>query len=358
MIGSRNRYIEVKTAKETPDTIGGRTTVFSSAKKLWAKIRPLTGSRALEYGQLGTNKGYEIEVPYFSEIQITEKSIIIYSRRTLVIHSVIDAGEGNRTKIIIAFESASGNVFCDKYQAVYDAMTTPPSTDIAKAQDTMVKALIDGGVWDKLDFFCLFAQESNDGSEALVNWIRPGTFDATLSGAPTFTSLEGLTGDGSGYVDHNWNPSSDALNYALDDACFFCYCRTNKDEAKYDLGSWDSPNFAAAFLRSSGQTLAYVNSSNAAFVPSGVTDSRGFYIFQRAAAGSQQIYKNGTLIRNESDASTALPDDNFKSLGAGSSRATKQLSAVGAGSALDADERDALQDAIETYMDSNSKGVI
>ena len=101
---SRNRLIEIKTAARTPDTIGGRTTALTSAVKIWAKIRPMTGKRLVEFGQATNMKGYEIDIPFYSEVTIDETVQIIYDSRTLNVHSVIDNMEGRSIKTIIAFE--------------------------------------------------------------------------------------------------------------------------------------------------------------------------------------------------------------------------------------------------------------
>ena len=100
----RNRYIDIQTAATSADTIGGRTTAYTSAKKLWAKVKPMTGKRLLEFGQTANMKGYEIEIPFYLETTVDETVRIVYDSRTLYVHSVIDNDEARTVKTIIAFE--------------------------------------------------------------------------------------------------------------------------------------------------------------------------------------------------------------------------------------------------------------
>ena len=99
-----NRYIDIQTAARTSDNTGGSTTAYTSAKKLWAKIKPMTGRRLLEFGQSTNMKGYEIEIPFYSEVTIDETVRIVYDSRTLQVHSVIDNEEARTKRTIIAFE--------------------------------------------------------------------------------------------------------------------------------------------------------------------------------------------------------------------------------------------------------------
>jgi SPP1 family predicted phage head-tail adaptor len=104
MIGGRNRYIDIQTAARSGDSIGGRSTAYSSAKKIWANVKPMNGRRLVEFGQATNMKGYEIEIPFYLETTVDETVKIVYDGRELWVHSVIDNEEGRTTKIIIAFE--------------------------------------------------------------------------------------------------------------------------------------------------------------------------------------------------------------------------------------------------------------
>jgi hypothetical protein len=111
------------------------------------------------------------------------------------------------------------------YVAVLDRAITlgyalPTFSQIIK-QNQLVVDLKDAGVWDKLDTFAVFA---TDGSSdfALIDWKRLTQYTAVNS--PTFTINQGFKGNGtSSYIDTNFTPSTDGVNYQLDNASRYFY---------------------------------------------------------------------------------------------------------------------------------------
>lgn len=90
-------------------------------------------------------------------------------------------------------------------QAIFGAFTTPPDDTRKGLINAYVLALKAGGVWNSLDGLYVFA--AADSQAALINWRNPGTHDATLVNAPTFTQDRGFTGNGTNsYVNSNFNP--------------------------------------------------------------------------------------------------------------------------------------------------------
>ena len=259
-----------------------------------------------------------------------------------------------------------GGGFCSEYQRIYDDLAgsgTPPGDAVAAAQNTMVCTLVDAGIWAKLDTFYCYAQTVNTAGEALVNWVNPGTYDATAFNAPIFTSLEGFTGGGTAYIDTNWNPAVNGVNYIQDNASVGCYIRTNVDELKTDFGVsaggaqttqlWSRRTNSANFNLNSTLNNNNVNA-----------DSRGFFVMIRDAANNMDLYKNKNLIVDGNRASIAIPNGNMfvlarNLIGTGPGlKTTRQLSFFLAGAALSPTEINILTDTIEAYMDSNGKGVI
>jgi hypothetical protein len=276
----------------------------------------------------------------------------------------------NQFVAMFGHPGVAGSSYGDTYQAVYDAMTNKPSADVAEAQNTMVEALVDAGVWSKLDVFYLFAQESNAASEALINWVNPGTFDATLvnSGDITFTSLEGFASGGtSGYINTNWNPFANGVNFAQDDASHGIYSRSNIEESFEDYGiNGGDSKWLYMLLRYETLNRFYAGTNDAGgsdFLGT-YTDSTGFWIGNRTGASANRYYRNKVEKRQADIASTGLPNYElyiccYNSVGSPSgSRVTKQFSCFFTGSQLTVQQITDLTDAVEAYMDSNSKGII
>lgn len=385
-----------------------------------------------------------------------------------------------------------GGGFTAEYQAVYDSFTTPPSGSVARAQDAMLKSIINGGVWAKLDLFYLFAQSTNGDGEALVNWKQPTggtvlngtdpcenaggangyttfsavgndgfdvtsngvalhiagtkdeivmtsgktylvTFDLTLNSGnlpggvrlasglgstarsntvvptagsneallvanaddtgvfqiwnsstttdyeirnievkewtnatayndPTFTALEGFTGDGSTtYIDCNWNPTT-ANKFSLTSASGGVYIRNDVAENKYVFGVWDGVNgFNLSPQWSDNNSYFRANSSGSGTGTPG--SSQGLFIVNKLVSADNDLYRNGSRIADDSDVGTSVVDYNMYVLaqnGSGSplQEATNQVSLFFCGQGLSSTEISDITNAVETYMDSNGKGVI
>ncbi len=253
--------------------------------------------------------------------------------------------------------------FSAEYQAVYDSMTNQPSASVAAAQNAMVAALVAGGVWVKLDIFFLFAQESNAAAEALINWLSPGT-DATAVSAPLFTSLEGFTGDGGAdYINSNFNPNSDGVNYTLNDCCAFGYYRIDQQGNVYDFGVTDGvPAHLIIRIRNTSDVVnAFINSAGS-MAPAN-TNSAGLFAIERTASNATEVFRNASSLGTDNDASSSLPNEDVYILarnnnGTNADESGNQVSVWGAGASLSTGEHTTLRNAIETYMDSNGKGVI
>jgi hypothetical protein len=255
--------------------------------------------------------------------------------------------------------------YCDEFQTVYDSMTTPPDADVAAAQNTMVQSLVDGGVWDKLDVFYLFAQSTNGDGEALKNWISPGTYDATAVNAPTFTAFEGFTGDGStSYIHTNYNPGDGGTyKYTRLSASFGAYVRQMCSAGEYSLwGSGASPNFNQRAIPNRGSASRYmmINTNGTNILAFDNTDV-GVHVLSRDNHDdfdwyapndtynylkSSEIVNCGIFIHAESNSGSPQ----YFSDG--------QISAAFGGSALSSEDVTVITNAIETAMDAMEKGVI
>lgn len=79
----------------------------------------------------------------------------------------------------------------------------------------LVKDLKAAGIWQKADIVYCFA--SANEADARLN-LKSASFGSTAYNSPTFTIKSGFTGGGTSYLDTNYSPYSDAVNYAVSDA--------------------------------------------------------------------------------------------------------------------------------------------
>ena len=256
---------------------------------------------------------------------------------------------------------AAAATYGTEYQAVYDSLTTKPSDEIALVQNTMVVALVAAGIWAKLDVFYVFAQTTNGAGEALKNWILPGTYDATAYNAPTFAALEGFTAGPLKYIDTNWNPNTNGVNYTLNACSAGTYLRTDQIASTADFGVQGGTNQILLQTNTAGYTYIRVNGSSSNLVA--CSDSRGLFIIRRSTSILPQCYRNGSIYIDGNRVSTSIPNFNMYVLaknveGSATLISSRQNSMFFAGGLLSEGEITAFTNAFEAYMDSNGKGII
>jgi hypothetical protein len=133
-----------------------------------------------------------------------------------------------------------------------------PSSGQQALQNQLVLDLKDGGIWSKLDTFGVFATDG-DSDFALIDWIR--LTDYTAVNSPTFTTDEGYEFNGiSSYINTNFNPATQGVNYTLNNASrgFYLY-----NSSATPLGiDGNITSFNNAIFRLDPTTSIRINSTN------------------------------------------------------------------------------------------------
>ena len=274
------------------------------------------------------------------------------------------AKTANGTPFYLQTVGAGG--FCAQYQTIYDAFTTPPSDAIAAAQNTMVCGLVDDGVWAKFDIFYMYAQTTNGGGEALINWITPGTYTATIFNNPVFAALEGFTGNGlNTFINCNWKPFSNGVKFKSDDGSFGVYVRTHNANNDVEIGCSDAANGKALQLYSwfAGDNAIMRHQTDLSSAVAPHTDAKGMYVANRVLSTHQDLYYNKVRIINGARPSVGITDFDLYVLahnnsGTDTARSLKQVSMAFAGGGFTQPDVNNLTDRFEAYMVSNGKGII
>ena len=275
------------------------------------------------------------------------------------------ASIGGTTTSTSTSSTTTTDPFIAQYRTVYDSMTTSPVEATADADNTMVSTLVGASLWNtKFDVFDVFAQDVNSDGEALKNFIDPGTNDPAIGGgAPTFTALEGFTGNGSNAYLNFFNPGDGgSYNYLRSAASVGVYIRNNVAEGKYVFGSIGSSDQQLQPRSAGDQSFIKLN-DNSTITLDPITDSTGLWIISRTAAAVIRVYRNGSDIGGGTASSAALIDQMMLLLGLNNNGTpalfgTNQVSLAFAGGALTAPNVTTITNAIETRMDALGKGVI
>lgn len=247
------------------------------------------------------------------------------------------------------FKIPSGGGFDADYQAILDYATTQgytlPSASQQILQNQLMVDLKSGGIWSKLDTFAVFATDGNSDF-ALIDWKRLTQYTAVNS--PTFTTNQGFQGNGtSSYIDTNFNPRTQGVNYTQDNACF---------------GGWRFNNINSTSSRFMGATIIItirednqtVHRINAAVNLSSSLDGSGIglRVLNRTNSNDVQMIVDNAL-QTSTQTSTLPPSSNLHLLSRGdnSSFSLSQISISLAGANL-VSERTNLYNSLNTYMSS------
>jgi len=255
--------------------------------------------------------------------------------------------------------------YCSEARAIFDAMPTKPDSTRKGLINDLVKGLIDDGIWAKLDILYLTAAHASDSS--LLNWINPGVHDCTVVNlvAGQFTIDRGWTGNGvNGFLNSNYNPAIDAINYALNDASIGAYCRLNIQEDGIIIGLSGVPNgiyIYPRYLSIANRFLAKLNDDTFSSIAN--LNSQGFYIASRDVAAHKDVYKNAVKTE-QIELSTAIENGNLYILvgnniiGGETEWSTNQVAAAFAGGGMTQTNVNNFTDRLETFLDSIGAGVI
>ena len=253
--------------------------------------------------------------------------------------------------------------------AYISGLTTPLSAGQITKLNTFVRSLKTGlGISllsDAFDVMYILAGETAESS--LRNLVKRA-HDAQAVNSPTFTALEGFTGNGtSSYLNSNYNPATQGINYLLNTCSAGCYDRTSSasNGALYGALSDSSNNYMQGLHRSTNnESFLILNEGpTASQKAENQTDGSGCHIQTRLSAISGKLYRNKNNILNSNKVSTGVPNNNIHILARNHNGTTNlytnhQLSMVYFGKVLSDANVNAITDAIEAYMDSNGKGVI
>ena len=251
-------------------------------------------------------------------------------------------------------------------QVYLNSLVTPLSTGQVGLLNTFVTTLKSGlGITNLSDVFDVMYILGNETEEAGLKNLVKRAHDATLSAtAPTFTALEGFTGNASSaFIDTNYNPSTQGVNYQLNNAGAGIYSRTERgvDAEKYEFGALDTINILGINIhRDSGLSRMFLNNNTGANIPS--TGAKGMYGIYRNNPLTLYANINGITTPSNRDA-TNIPNLNvyifaLNSNGINAIHTDSQLAFYFIGSALTGAEIDILINTFETYMNANGKGVI
>ena len=159
-----------------------------------------------------------------------------------------------------------------------------------------------GGAFDFIHFLDIGLEEA-----AKLNWAND-TFNITNVDSVVFDTV-GATGNGTdSYLNTNYNPSTDGVNYTLNNASFGVYSKTDRAYST-SLIAMGSQLTRLHLLYASTSGRGYINSNGIRTITT--NNAIGYYSVTRPDTGSVIGYKNGTPSTTLTDYSVGIYNQRF-----------------------------------------------
>ena len=242
--------------------------------------------------------------------------------------------------------------FTDEYDTVYAAFATKPHIDTADIFNDFVYSLDSAGFWDRTHLLQVYCGAAT-ATDAVINWITPGTYNATAMNSPTFTRYRGFDFNGTNqYLNTNFNPYGIV---AQDDATGIVYVREDDAQAAGAYFAYDGNYFTLNPRDASNRVQYRINQSLDEVY---TTDAwLGCWMATRRGATDIQVYRNGSSVDTSVDASSGVADANIHVSRAASAYGTRETSLLMIMDAISTAEAGALNTIIERMMDRLGIGV-
>lgn len=228
--------------------------------------------------------------------------------------------------------------------------------------NTLITSLKAHNLWNVHDRIWLLAAENSQS--ALIDLVNLSS--ATNNGS-TFTVDQGYAGNGTtSFVNTNFGPSTNGVNYTQNSASLSCYVRTSRSTAsnKEAVGMFDdgSGRSARFFPHANGSVVvASLNASNSFAQTGPTTNAQGFYTVSRTGATTSNTYKNSNTSSIFSDSTASLAGlsattfyigaENVQ-VGADNWFSDDQIAVVAFGAGLSSTDAAQFQTDINAYMTS------
>jgi len=258
-------------------------------------------------------------------------------------------------------------IFGNELDLYTSGLTTELSIGYLTLLNTFITAVKSGmSITNLSDAFDIMYILANETTEAALRNLVKRLHDATAYNTPTFTALEGYTGNGSSmYIDTNYNANTQGSRYTLDSASMGYYGRLNVTTGT-PFGVFDNGGTTFSIINgrnSSNQFQVRLNTAGAGVIGTNYVTGAGLYIGSRTASNVTNGYTNGVVGTTKTDLSVSMYNYTHyilaahRSVGA-TQYSTQQVSFAFAGRGLVQAEVTVIKNAFEAFMDANGKGII
>tara|TARA_R110000868_G_scaffold100936_1_gene277845 strand:+ start:377 stop:1195 length:819 start_codon:yes stop_codon:yes gene_type:complete len=256
---------------------------------------------------------------------------------------------------------SGGGGFDPDAQAFFDRVTAAGGTLTTTEKNATNQLVLDmksAGIWSSMKAVYPMVGAS---AAACAQNLKSSSFTGTFTSGWTFAST-GVTPNGtSAYMDTTLTPNG---NLSQNDAHVSLYSRTNNmlTSGQIDLGCGNSGGanddlYLSANYGPGNNAISNVNGSG--FAGGSInTTSLGFFLSQRTAVATTNIYQNNTFIKlNATNSATPSSSPIYLGRNTSSEYSSRELAFASFGASFDATQRGNYYTAVQTFQTTLSRQV-
>lgn len=201
--------------------------------------------------------------------------------------------------------------FSAEVQQAFNRMVTPPEGGLQTNIADLIDGLVAGNYWTKCDRLFSFAVP--EAGNSLIN-LRAATLNAQQqlnAGVFPFTANRGwASGSFGSHLITNFNPTTDAGAYSLDDAAIGFWCLSAAPGTNQLVA--DDDNKTYFWGNGANQPINWgVNGDASGQDLDGTEDISGWWWLERTGHAAQAAYRNNVLKKSSTAAAAGMPNSSF-----------------------------------------------
>lgn len=238
-------------------------------------------------------------------------------------------------------------VYLQESEALFARMTSTPTPARKALINSLIAALMDAGVWDRLD--ALWVMAAADSQAGALNWLEDD-YDLSPVGSPMFTADRGYQSDGTtSYLDSGLMPGTGLVQQ--DNHHISVWSLTAAADMAGEIGTAD----LAINTRTTSDQLITRSANNSGDSTSNA-DGDGLFTVSRDNSATYDRYRQDTSLGVASQGSAAFAAQTIficgrNGGGSPSSLSTAQLAVASAGASMTSTQVQAFHAALEAYLE-------
>lgn len=192
--------------------------------------------------------------------------------------------------------------------------STKPTGAAYNALNHLFKDLRADGNLTKLDYFRMQCQDNQ--TNAVFNIIA-NAFNASEVGSPVWTSGRGYTGAAGKYLNTNFNPNTQGVQFTKNSSSIGCYLLDSVAAGAFnEFGANDGIGIIVLAALAAGNLFGeLLNDLTFITVANSRGNSQGVYSVVRPNATTVQLWQDGVMLLSTASNSTAVPNLTIDELG-------------------------------------------